>query len=74
MDYEIPEEIINELKISYEGGIDEIWYHYISSCRNINDLSDYLKKLTILYLPKFFKQYPQYKKHFCLQITSETAE
>ena len=74
VDYEISEEIIKELEKSCEGGIDEIWYHYISSCRNINDLPDYLQKLTILYLPKFFKQYPQYENHFCLQITSKIAE
>ncbi len=75
VDYEIPEEIINELKKSYENDdINKIWCHLISGCRNINDLPDYLQKLVIMYLPRFFKQYPQYKDHLSLQINLATAE
>lgn len=62
VDYEISKDIISEIeKSTQSNNIDEIWYHKISGCKNINELPDYLKELITQYLPKFFKEYPQYK-------------
>ncbi len=69
VDYEISEDIIAGLQQSVEiGNIDEIWQHKICVCDNINNLPDYLQKLVIQFLPKFFSQYPQYQNADCLKL------
>ena len=75
VDYEIPEEILEELKKSItKDDMDNIWFHLISGCRDINDLPDYIQKLIIMYLPRFIAQYPQYQDHPCLKINVDTTE
>lgn len=69
VNYEIPESILTNLKKSVESDdIDNIWYHQISGCKNINELPDYLQKLIAQYLPMFLKQYPQYNNADCLAL------
>ncbi len=69
VDYEISEDIILGLKESaLSNNIDNIWYHKISGCKNINDLPEYLIKLIVQFLPRFFEQYPQYTNEECLKV------
>ena len=68
VDYEVSQEILFEIEKSIKKNIDDIWYHQISNCKNINDLPYYLQSLIIQYLPRFLKQYPQYENHKNLQI------
>lgn len=62
VDYEISKDIINGIEKSTQSeNMDDMWYLKISGCTNIDELPDYLKKLIVQYLPRFFKEYPQYK-------------
>ena len=72
VDYDIEEGIILEMQRSCEKGeIQNIWYHSILACRNINELPPYLKKLVEQFLPRFLSEYPQYQDMECLKIISE---
>ena len=62
VDYEI--ECLDELQ--KHTSVDDYWLHQISGCKHINDLPTYLQKLVIQYLPRFFKDYPEYKYEDCL--------
>lgn len=67
VNYEIPEEILAELQKTLESGdISEIWYIKIASCRNINELPSQFQRLIVLFLPRFYKEYPQYVDEDCL--------
>lgn len=47
---------------------DEPWALEISKYQNINDLPGSLKKLVIGYLPRFFKDFPEYRDAECLKV------
>ena len=64
VDYEI--ESIEELQKYTD--VDNYWLHLIANCNSINELPEYLKKLVIQYLPRFFKEYPQYEDAECLKV------
>lgn len=62
VDYEI--ECLDELQ--KHTSVDDYWVLQIAGCEHINNLPIYLQKLVIQYLPRFFKDYPEYKYVDCL--------
>lgn len=69
VDYEISDEIIEYLKKNtQEGGIENLWYHKISTYGNVNDIPSPLRELVIQFLPRFIAQYPQYKDEPSIQV------
>lgn len=74
VDYEIEEEIISEL---YSAEDMYHWYYYqVLTCKNINELPLYLKKLLKQFLPRFLSEYPEFQDAECLKIKDceDTAE
>ena len=68
--YEIDYEINCLEELKKHTTLDDYWVHRISACENINDLPIYLQELVLQYLPRFFKNHPEYKNLDCLKINT----